>query len=150
MAKNATLTASSDRANTTSLLQNVCTLNAKIIALRTIEKGETVGYGATWRAPRDSVIATVAIGYADGYPRHAPTGTPAFCNKKIIPLVGRVSMDMLTFDVTDLDEVSLHDDVELWGANLNINDVAQHIGTIGYELMTRLSARVPRHYLGIK
>lgn len=129
-------------------LQPVVTLQANIIALRTIKKGDTVGYGATWRAPRESVIATVAIGYADGYPRHAPTGTPAFCNKQRIPLVGRVSMDMLTFDVTELRDVKIDDVVELWGANLSINDVAQHIGTIGYELMTRLSARVPRQYIG--
>lgn len=141
---------SAAQAKITRPLQNVLTLRAKIIALRTIPKGDTVGYGATWRAPRESLIATVAIGYADGYPRHAPTGTPAFCNNQIIPLVGRVSMDMLTFDVSDLDEVNVDDNVELWGANLSINDVAQHIGTIGYELMTRLSARVPRQYLGIK
>jgi alanine racemase len=128
-------------------LKNVVTLQAHIIALRTIPKGDTVGYGATWRAPRESVIATVAIGYADGYPRHAPTGTPAFCNKQHIRLVGRVSMDMLTFDVTELSDVKIGDVVELWGANLSINDVAQHIGTIGYELMTRLSARVPRQYI---
>lgn len=128
-------------------LAPVMSLHSEIIALRTIPKGDTVGYGGTWRAPRESVIATIAIGYGDGYPRHAPTGTPAWCNNKIIPLVGRVSMDMLTFDVSDLDNPKIGDLVELWGNKLAINDVAEHIGTIGYELMTRVSKRIPRHYI---
>jgi alanine racemase len=133
-------------ANQALVLKPVMHLQAKIIALRTIPKGDTVGYGATWKAPRQSTIATVAIGYADGYPRHAPTGTPAMCNGHRIALVGRVSMDMITFDVTDLQNVEVGDDVELWGDTLSINDVAEHIGTIGYELMTRLSSRVTRRY----
>lgn len=128
-------------------LTPVMSLNSQIIALRHIPKGDSVGYGSTWRAIRDSVIATVAIGYADGYPRHAPTGTPAWCNNAIIPLVGRVSMDMLTFDVTELVDVHIGDTVQLWGDKLAINKVADHIGTIGYELMTRVSKRVPRQYI---
>jgi alanine racemase len=128
-------------------LQSVMTLEAQIIGLRTIAKGDTVGYGSIWRAARESRIATVAIGYADGYPRHAPTSTPAWCKGKLIPLVGRVSMDMLTFDVSDLKQVEIGDVVQLWGNELPINDVAEHVGTIGYELMTRVSQRVPRHYL---
>jgi alanine racemase len=131
-------------------LQAVMSLNTQIIALRKIPKGDSVGYGSTWRAVRESLIATVAIGYADGYPRHAPTGTPAWCNNSIINLVGRVSMDMLTFDVTDLASVSIGDTVQLWGDKLEINQVADHIGTIGYELMTRVSKRVPREYLHSK
>ncbi len=128
-------------------LEPVMSLHAPVIGLRHIPKGDSVGYGATWRAHRDSVIATVAIGYADGYPRHAPTGTPAFCNKGIIPLVGRVSMDMLTFDVTDSPDIKIGDCVQLWGDKLPINEVAEHIGTIAYELMTRVSKRVPRVYV---
>jgi alanine racemase len=128
-------------------LTPVMSLHSQIIALRTIPKGDTVGYGGTWRAPKESVIATVAIGYGDGYPRHAPTGTPAWCNNQIIPLVGRVSMDMLTFDVSGLDDPQIGDLVELWGNKLAINDVAEHIGTIGYELMTRVSKRIPRQYI---
>lgn len=128
-------------------LAAVMHVDSEIIALRTIPKGDTVGYGGTWHAPRESVIATVALGYADGYPRHAPTGTPAWCNGQRISLVGRVSMDMLTFDVTDIPEVSIGDAVQLWGDKLPINEVAEHIGTIGYELMTRLSQRVPRRYI---
>jgi len=128
-------------------LEPVMHVNSQIIALRTIPKGDAVGYGGTWLAPKDSLIATVAIGYADGYPRHAPTGTPAWCNNSIVPLVGRVSMDMLTFDVTHLSEVNIGDTVQLWGEKLHINEVADHIGTISYELMTRISQRVPRHYI---
>lgn len=128
------------------LLHSVMSLHSQIIGLRTIPKGDTVGYGSTWKAGRESIIATVAIGYADGYPRHAPTSTPAWCNGQRIPLVGRVSMDMLTFDVTNLSCVAIGDEVQLWGDKLPINDVADHIGTIGYELMTRVSARVPRKY----
>ena len=128
-------------------LAPVMNLEAQIISLRTINKGETVGYGSTWKAAKESVIATVSIGYADGYPRHAPTSTPAWCNGHIIPLVGRVSMDMLTFDVSDLANVAIGDTVQLWGNKLSINQVAEHIGTIGYELMTRVSARVARKYI---
>jgi alanine racemase len=128
-------------------LHPVMSLNSQIISLRTIAKGDTVGYGGMWRAARESLIATVALGYADGYPRQAPTSTPAWCNDQRIPLVGRVSMDMLTFDVTDLPNVALNDAVQLWGDKLPINDVADHIGTIGYELMTRVSARVARKYI---
>lgn len=140
-------------------LDPVMSLNSKIIALRSIPKGDCVGYGATWRAPQDSVIATVPIGYADGYPRHAPTGTPAWCNGQLVPLVGRVSMDMLTFDVTALlkhssakaagefEPPQIGHAIQLWGDKLPINQVAEHIGTIGYELMTRISKRVPRLYI---
>lgn len=136
-----------DADNPHLLLQTVMSLKAKIIGLRHVLAGDTVGYGATWKAKRTSVIATVAIGYADGYPRHAPIGTPAICRRQRISLVGRVSMDMLTFDVTDIEGIALNDEVELWGKQLSINEIAQCVGTIGYELMTRLSSRVPRHYV---
>lgn len=128
-------------------LKAVMSLTAKIIGLRRIPKGDSVGYGATWIAPRESLIATVALGYADGYPRHAPSGTPAICRGQRIALVGRVSMDMLTFDVSNLEKVELFDEVELWGEQLCINEVASFVGTIGYELMTRVSYRVPRIYI---
>lgn len=127
-------------------LKPVMQLNSEVIALRTIPTGDSVGYGATWTADRPTIIATVAIGYADGYPRHAPIGTVALFGGQVGTLVGRVSMDMLTFDVTDIENVDIGTKVELWGANLAINDVAKQIGTIGYELMTRVSKRVPRKY----
>jgi alanine racemase len=128
-------------------LKPVMQLHSEVIALRQIEAGESVGYGATWTAEKPSLIATVALGYADGYPRQAPIGTPALFAGERAHLVGRVSMDMLTFDVTHLQQVDIGTPVELWGKNLSINTVAKHIGTIGYELMTRISKRVPRVYL---
>lgn len=122
-------------------------LESSIIAIREIPKGDSVGYGASFVAKRPTKIATVAIGYADGYPRHAKNGTPAWCNGQIIHLAGRVSMDMLTFDVSHLETVEVGDTVQLWGDKLDINRVAKEIGTIAYELMTRLSKRVPRFYV---
>ncbi len=125
-------------------LRPAMTLRSSIIALRRIPKGEAVGYGQTWTASRDSVIATVGIGYADGYPRHCPNGTPVVINGQRAPLAGRVSMDMITVDVTDIAGVKTGDRVELWGEHIAIDEVAEYAGTIGYELMTRVSARVPR------
>ncbi|MCW8108009.1 alanine racemase [Alteromonas ponticola] len=127
-----------------STLKPAMTLQASIMSLRTITSGESVGYGQTWVAPRKSVIATVSIGYADGYPRHCPNGTPTVVRGQRAPLVGRVSMDMLNIDVTDIPNVRLGDTVELWGSQVSINEVAKLAGTISYELMTRLSTRVPR------
>ena len=127
-------------------LKPVMSVYADIIAIRDIPIGDTVGYGGSWQAQRASRIATVAIGYADGYPRHAPSGTPAYCNGHRIHLVGRVSMDMVTFDITGLPELAVGDQVELWGANVSVTEVAEHVGTIDYELMTRISDRVPRRY----
>ncbi|XOV77701.1 MAG: alanine racemase [Aestuariibacter sp.] len=128
-------------------LRPVMALESEVIALRTIEKGEKVGYGSTWTASRQSRIATVAIGYGDGYPRNAKSGTPVLINGQRGALAGRVSMDMLSVDVTDLMEVQIGDAVELWGNNLNANEVAQHADTIGYELVTRMPIRVPKHYI---
>ncbi|MCH1413624.1 alanine racemase [Glaciecola sp. HTCC2999] len=129
------------------VLKPVMTLTAAIIGLRQIQPGDAVGYGQTWQAQRPSMIATVAIGYGDGYPRHAPSGTPVFLQGQTVPLVGRVSMDMITVDVTDLSQVpNIGDMVELWGANLSVTTVAAHINTINYELVTRISPRVTKTY----
>jgi alanine racemase len=128
-------------------LSPVMSLQSSIIALRKLAKGDFVGYGENWQATRTSVIATVAIGYADGYPRSAKTGTPVFINNQQVPLVGRVSMDMITVDVTDLVTVNIGDKVELWGENLPVDTIAKQLDTISYELLTRVSPRVPRKYL---
>lgn len=120
------------------------TLRSSVIALRDIAEGEGVGYGQTWRAQKPSKIATVGIGYADGYPRHCPNGTPVMIRGQRAPLVGRVSMDMITIDVTHINNVTTGDTVELWGENISISEVASCAGTIDYELMTRVSSRVPR------
>jgi alanine racemase len=127
-------------------LRPVMHLVSEVIALRHIGVGESVGYTRNWRATRPSAIATAAIGYADGYPRHAPNGTPVLVNGQRVPLVGRVSMDMITVDVTDLEPVRLGDPVTLWGPQLPVNEVATAAGTIGYELLTRMTGRAPREY----
>ena len=125
-------------------LRPVMTLASAVISLREVAAGETVGYGATWTAQRPSRIATVTVGYGDGYPRLAPNGTPVLVNGQRAHLAGRVSMDMITVDVTDLVDVAPGDEVILWGKGLPLAEVAGYAGTIGYELTTRMPARIPR------
>ena len=128
-------------------LQAVMTLKSAVISLRDINVGERVGYAASWTAERPSKIATVAMGYGDGYPRTAVNGTPVIINGQRVKLAGRVSMDMITVDVTDLSGVSVDDDVILWGDDLSVNEVAKAAGTIGYELLARMPSRTPRQYV---
>ena len=129
-------------------LQQVMHFQSAVISIRNISAGESVGYTANWTAQRNSVIATVAVGYGDGYPRHAPNGTPVLIDGARCPLVGRVSMDMITVDITDLNtDIKIGTDVTLWGPALSVTEVAMHCGTIGYELLTRMPARVPRIYI---
>lgn len=127
-------------------LRHVMTLSSEIVAVRDIDVGETVGYSANWTAKRPSKIATIAVGYGDGYPRQARNGTPVIINGNRAPLVGRVSMDMITVDITDLADVAVGDEVVLWGEDLTANEVAECAGTIGYEVLTRMPLRVPRIY----
>lgn len=122
----------------------VMQFESEVIAVRTIAEGESVGYGNTWTAQRESVIATVAAGYGDGYPRTAASGTPVLVNGERARLSGRVSMDMLSIDVTDIEQVQVGDKVELWGQRLNANEVAGWCKTSGYELVTRMPKRTPR------
>lgn len=128
-------------------LKPVMSFESAVISLRTIAAGETVGYTANWTAERDSTIATITVGYGDGYPRNATNGTPVLINGVRCPLVGRVSMDMITVDVTALREVAIGDKAVLWGPALPVNEVASYCDTIGYELLTRMPGRVPRIYL---
>ena len=128
-------------------LRPAMTVSSRVIALRDIAAGESVGYGATWTATRPSRIATVPMGYGDGYPRHAANGTPVLVAGQRAPLAGRVSMDLITIDVTDLDEVAVGSPVELWGAALSVDEVARHAGTIGYELLAGLPRRLGRTYV---
>ncbi len=125
----------------------VMTLQANIIAIHAIKAGETVGYGDTWQAKRPTTIAVIAIGYADGYPRNARAGTPVYINGHIAPLAGRVSMDMITIDITDISDVAVGDTVELWGKHVSVDTVAAYSDTINYELLTRLSARLPKTFV---
>ncbi len=129
-------------------LEPVMTLQSAVIGVRKIDAGESVGYGSRWTAQRPSTIATVGVGYGDGYPRSAVDGTPVLLNGNRAQLAGSVSMDMITVDVTGLDEVNIGDPVELWGKSLLLGEVAQYAGTIGHELVTRVSVRVPRVPVG--
>jgi len=120
-------------------LQPVMQLQSALIAVRRLHKGDTVGYGATWTCPQSMPVGVVAIGYADGYPRHAPSGTPVLLNGRRVPLVGRVSMDMITVDLRNQPNASVGDPVLLWGKNLPVEEVAALAGTIGYELLCNIN-----------
>lgn len=134
-------------------LRPVMSLRSEIIALRDIEVGEPVGYGGRWRAERRSTIAVVAAGYGDGYDRHAVDGTPVLINGKRCPIAGKVSMDMLTVDVTDVPDAAIGSEVVLWGSStcgavLSVDEVARYCDTISYTLLTGVLPRAPRHYYG--
>jgi alanine racemase len=123
-------------------LRPAMTLQTEVIAVKDVREGETVGYGGAWRAPRDSRMAVVAAGYGDGYPRSVESGTPLLVNGRRAPIVGRVSMDMITVDVTDLPGVATGDPVVLWGDGVPVEEIARHAGTIPYELICGVSQRV--------
>lgn len=123
-------------------LRPVMTLASRLIAVKRVPAGGTVGYGGTWRAPEDMSIGVVAVGYGDGYPRHAPSGTPVLVNGERVALIGRVSMDMLAVDLRAQPAARPGDPVVLWGRGLPAEEVAEHVGTIGYELVTRIAPRV--------
>jgi len=127
-------------------LQPVMTLESKIISVRELPVGEPVGYGGRFVSIKPTRVGVVALGYADGYPRHAPNGTPVAIDGQISRLIGRVSMDMLTVDLTDLPQAGLGSRVELWGKQVSASQVAQQAGTIPYQLFCNLK-RVPRTYL---
>jgi len=124
----------------------VMTLSSRLIAIHKIEAGEGVGYGQDWHAEKDSIIGTVAVGYGDGYPRQAGTGTPVLVNGQRSQLIGRVSMDMISVDLTDLPETKVGDPVVLWGEGISANEIARYADTIPYVLLTGITGRVPLHY----
>ena len=124
-------------------LRPVMTLNSRLIAMRTLKRGEPVGYGGTWVAQQDTRIGVVAVGYGDGYPRHARNGTPVLVGGHRVPLVGRVSMDMITVDLGQL-PLAIGESCVLWGEGLPADEVAAHAGTISYELFCKVTARVRR------
>lgn len=124
--------------------QAVLTFKTQLISLKWIDAGEGVGYGQTWTASRPSLIGVAAAGYGDGYPRHAPSGTPVLVNQQRASIVGRVSMDMITIDLTDMaDQVKVGDPVVLWGEGISVDEIADKAGTIGYELLCGITQRVP-------
>lgn len=124
-------------------LKPVMTLTSKIIAVQHLKAGDTVGYGGLYRAARATRIGVVACGYADGYPRLAPSGTPIRVGDAMTTTVGRVSMDMLCVDITALPAAGVGTAVTLWGEGNPVDDVATAAGTVGYELLCALAPRVP-------
>jgi alanine racemase len=127
-------------------LKPVMTLESRLIAVDDRSAGDAVGYGGGYVCPHAMRVGVVAVGYGDGYPRHAPTGTPVLVNGRRCPLVGRVSMDMITVDLTQRPEAKPGDPVVLWGRDLPVDEIAGHAGTIAYELLCGVTARVPRYY----
>ena len=125
----------------------VMNLTSSLIAVREHKKGEPVGYGGIWKAPADTKIGVVAIGYGDGYPRDVPEGTPVYLNGRIVPIVGRVSMDMLTVDLGTDAQDQVGDEAILWGKELPIETVAKFSGILSYELITKLTPRVLTEYV---
>ena len=118
-------------------------LETSVIAVRHISRGETVGYGGAWTAPLDSAIAIIAAGYGDGLARGLPGGTPVLVGGERAPIVGRVSMDMIAADISELSDVHVGTPAVLWGPGLPVEEVARHAGTIPYELLCGVSQRVP-------
>lgn len=123
-------------------------LTSRLLAVRELAPGESVGYGSRFTASRPTRIGVVACGYADGYPRSAPDGTPMVVDGQRVPLIGRVSMDMITVDLSAVPQAHVGSAVELWGAQVPIDEVARHCGTVGYELMCALAPRVPVQAIG--
>ncbi len=117
------------------------TLTTKLIAINRVKKGERIGYAATYECPEDMPIGVAAIGYGDGYPRSAPSGTPVLIGKTRVPIVGRVSMDLITLDLRNV-AAQVGDRVTLWGGDLPVEDVARHAGTISYDLTCGMTKRV--------
>lgn len=120
----------------------VMSLLSELIAVKSLHTDDPVGYGATWRCPEDMPVGVVAAGYGDGYPRHAPSGTPVLLNGRYVPLIGRASMDMLIVDLRTQPQAKVGDPVVLWGEGLPVEVIAQHAGTIPYELLCGVHKRL--------
>jgi alanine racemase len=119
-------------------------LSATLIDIRHLPAGSRVGYGGEWEAQRDSRIGVLNAGYADGYPWRIPTGTPTRLAGRVAPVVGRISMDMISIDVTDVPDAAVGDSVELWGADPHVAELAARVGQSPYELLTGVGSRVRR------
>ena len=124
-------------------LKPAMTLTSEIVGVQHLEQGERVGYGFAYQAAQEMTIGIVACGYADGYPRHAPSGTPALVAGQRTSTVGRVSMDMLCVDISDIEQAYVGTPVTLWGEGLPCEVVALAAGTVSYELLCALAPRVP-------
>ncbi len=123
-------------------LRPVMTLESRVISVKQCQAGETVGYGGTYRCPEAMPVAVIAVGYGDGYPRHAPSGTPVRVREQNLPLAGRVSMDMITVDARALPDIRIGDPAVLWGEGVPVEEIAERAGTIAYELLCGVTRRV--------
>ena len=124
-------------------LQPVMTLRSQLIGIQELKVSDSVGYGGSYTTPRAHRIGVVACGYADGYPRLAPNGTPVLVDGTKVRMAGRVSMDMVTVDLTDVPDAHIGSSVVLWGEGLPVDDVAAAASTVGYELLCAVAPRVP-------
>jgi alanine racemase len=124
-------------------LKPAMTLTSELIATQHLQPGERIGYGFSYEASGELAVGVVACGYADGYPRHAPVGTPVLVNGIRTRIVGRVSMDMLTVDISSIPDAAIGTPVTLWGEGLSADEVAAAAGTLSYELLCALAPRVP-------
>lgn len=131
-------------------LHSVMTLSSRLIAIHDVAAGESIGYNATYLCEKNTRVGTVSIGYGDGYPRSAVNGTPVLVKTQSqtlrTQLIGRVSMDMITIDLSGIDDAQINDEVILWGSGLCPDEVAKHAGTISYELFCKVTRRVPFIY----
>lgn len=127
-------------------LEPVMSLRSELIAIQELQAGDGIGYGQIWTCPEDMRVGVVGIGYGDGYPRHAVNGTPIAVGSAVVPLVGRVSMDMVCVDLRAAPNARVGDVVELWGDRVPVDQVASAAGTISYELFCRLTNRVEYIY----
>ncbi|CAM3935408.1 TPA: alanine racemase [Klebsiella pneumoniae] len=125
-------------------IKPVMSLKSEVIAIQQLSQGSTVGYGGRYKASGEERIGIIACGYADGYPRQASSGTPVSVNGRLTETRGAVSMDMIAIDLTSCPEAEVGTEVELWGENLPVDTVANHAGTIGYELLSAVTPRVTR------
>lgn len=128
-------------------LKPAMTFKSELIAIRTHQQGESVGYGQTWQSPNDTILGVVAMGYGDGYPRNIPHNTPVLINGRKVPIVGRVSMDMIVVDLGLASQDKLGDEVIFWGNELPVEEIAAHTKISAYELLTRLTARANISYI---
>jgi alanine racemase len=131
-----------DRTGAQLGLQPIMELYSRLISVKPLRKGETVGYGTGWICNKPTTLGVVAIGYGDGYPRYAETGTPVLVNGRRVPLIGRVSMDMITVDLETQPDAKPGDPVCLWGKDLPVEEIALHAGTIPYTLVCGVTQRV--------
>ena len=128
-------------------LKPAMTLTSKLIAMKNVKAGEKIGYSCTFTAPHNMKIGIVGMGYGDSYPRQAKNGTPVLIRGERCPIVGRVSMDMITVDISHLKNVAVDDIVTLWGEYLSVAEIAQCANTISHELLCHLTGRVQMVYI---